>query len=170
MAAASEGPREPPYDPILIRDYILCKGGGELDKLQVIKIASIAYGYVLAMTGKRLFTGGIEAWAYGPVVPAIYETLKEYNGKIDVIPYCMTKSEDGTEINSRLAFIEARLTDEVKEILGAVVEKYRRLSGPQLLRLTHVKGSPWEKAYRKGKQHIPIPDETIERYYSSLGR
>ena len=47
--------REPPYDPTMISDYILCRGGGELDKLQVIKIATIAYGYVLAMTRKRLF-------------------------------------------------------------------------------------------------------------------
>ena len=83
MDGATGGPPyEPPYDPIMIRDYILCKGGGDLDKLQVIKIASIAYGYVLAMTNKRLFRGGVEAWAYGPVVPAIYETLKEYNGRI----------------------------------------------------------------------------------------
>ena len=169
MDGASKGPPyEPPYDPIMIRDYILCKGGGDLDKLQVIKIASIAYGYVLAMTNKRLFRGGIEAWAYGPVVPAIYETLKEYNGRIGEIPYSMTRSCDGAGMDSHLASLEAGLTDQIRVILGAVVDRYRRLSGPELLRLTHIKGSPWEKSYRRGEQHTPIPDEVIRGYYAGL--
>ncbi|MDA7959298.1 MAG: DUF4065 domain-containing protein [Nitrosopumilus sp.] len=169
MEEATGGPPyEPPYDPIMIRDYILCKGGGDLDKLQVIKIASIAYGYVLAMTNKRLFRGGVEAWAYGPVVPAIYETLKEYNGRIGELPYSATGFGNDAGIDSSLAYIEARLTDQVRVILGAVVERYGRLSGSELHRLTHIKGSPWEKSYRRGEQHTPIPDEVIRGYYEGL--
>ena len=159
-------PDDPPYDPLLVRDYIICRSGGTLDRLQVIKIADIAYGWVLGLTGTRLFTGGIEAWAYGPVVPAIYESLKGYGGTIENLPYPIRDADGG--LAGHLRSIEGRMTPEITGIIGPVVDRYRHLGGTELLRLTHVKGTPWERAYRRGGQHVPIPDGLIKQYYHGM--
>ena len=79
-------PDDPPYDPLLVRDYIICRSGGTLDRLQVIKIADIAYGWVLGLTGTRLLPGKSRR-GVRPVVPAIYESLKGYGGTIENLPY-----------------------------------------------------------------------------------
>ena len=104
------------------------------------------------------------------MVPAIYETLKEYNGKIESLPYSMTRLDDVDGIAEQMRLIEQRIPNRVREILAAVVDRYRRLSGPELHRLTHVKGTPWEDAYRRGEQHVRIPDHSIQRYYEALNK
>lgn len=163
-------PHPPPYDPALIQDYIICRGGGRLDKLQVIKIACIAYGHVLAQSNVRLFRGGQEAWAYGPVVSAMYESLKEFHGPIDVIPYSGIPLDGGPEFQKSLAFMAGVMDPEIRGILDVVVEEYGRLSGAELLRLTHLKGSPWARAYRRGEHHTPIPDKIIRDYYLNIAK
>ena len=167
-AMASKRVRDPPYDPDLIRDYILCNAGRPLTKLQVIKIAAIAYGHVMGEGKGRLFASGLEAWEYGPVVPAIYETLKHTDGAIIELPYCKTKIDDGPDFVERKDFINETIRPDIKSILEAVVEEYAGLSGSDLIRLTHVKGSPWAKAYKKGEYNTPIDDADIARYYSDL--
>ncbi|WP_366513810.1 type II toxin-antitoxin system antitoxin SocA domain-containing protein [Planktotalea sp.] len=67
-------------------------------KLQ--KLVYIAYGWHLALSGKKLFTEEIEAWKHGPVVPSLYHEFKhlrenpitsfatsyDYNSEQEIVP------------------------------------------------------------------------------------
>ncbi|MDA7996737.1 MAG: DUF4065 domain-containing protein [Nitrosopumilus sp.] len=159
---------EQPYTTSLVADYIIGRGGGRLDQLQVIKLAFISYGYVLAHCNRKLFNGAIEAWQFGPVVPAIHDMLKPYGfSRIDRLQYCQT-GIGGPGFEERMEYIGGRLDGDVREILDLVVDEYGRLTGDELVRLTHRKGSPWSRSYVEGAYHTVIPDDLIREYYSSI--
>lgn len=144
------------------------RGGGQFTQLQVIKLAFICYGHVLAQHGRRLFNEDIEAWAYGPVIPSLYDTLKIYGSlAIPELQYCRTKI-NGSDFTKRMDFISEKIDKDTKEILNVVIDEYGKLTGPALLRLTHLEGTPWSKSYVKGQYHTIIPDEIIREYYSNI--
>ena len=57
-----------------------------LTPLQLMKLAYMSHGWMLAMTGKPLFNNRIEAWKYGPVIPDLYTQIKKYGSNPMVIP------------------------------------------------------------------------------------
>ena len=157
-----------PYTTSLIADYIIGKGRGKFDQLQVIKLAFISYGYVLAQHDRWLFNGAIEAWRFGPVVPGIYDMLKTYGySKIDKLQYCQTKI-GSPEFEERMGFISDRIDKDARDILDLVIREYGELTGNELVKLTHRKGSPWSRSYVEGEYHTIIPNDLIKDYYSSI--
>ena len=67
-----------------------------------------------------------------------------------------------------MEYIGGRFDGDVREILDLVVDEYGRLTGDELVRLTHRKGSPWSRSYVEGGYHTVIPDDLIREYYSSI--
>src|SRR5437660_12739202 len=51
-----------------------------LTPLQIIKLAYIAHGWMLALYQRPLILDRIEAWKYGPVIPDLYRALRDYGG------------------------------------------------------------------------------------------
>ncbi len=126
--------------------------GRELTPLQLMKLSYICYGWYSATDGARLFQERIEAWRYGPVMPALYHQTKRWGrGPIPEIP------------DSRPTSIEKSLS----VYLRAVIDRYGHLTGRQLSSLTHQKGSPWDQVYRPGVPDIEIPHDVIARYYKA---
>lgn len=156
------------YSSLLVADYLIANGGGRLTPLQVIKMAYISHGYTLALLEYPLVPDEIEAWRYGPVIPSIYNFLKVYGGSpITKLLYCGTAA--GTDsVGERKEFFRRVFPDEVSSILDRVLEVYGPLTGIDLLKLTHKKGSPWSKCYKKGKRRIVIPNKAIKEHYESL--
>ena len=66
------------YSALLVADYLIARGGGMLTPLHVNKLTYISHGYTLAIRSVPLIHDRIEAWQYGPVIPAIYHTLSRY--------------------------------------------------------------------------------------------
>lgn len=157
-----------PYATGLIADYIIGSGGGKFDQLQVIKLAFLSYGHMLAQYDRRLFKGVIEAWRYGPVVPSIYDMLKDYgHDKITELQYCETKL-DSPEFEKRMRFISGKIDTDARGVLDAVIVNYGKLRGPQLVELTHRNKSPWARTYKPGERHTVIEDRLIKEYYSDI--
>lgn len=156
------------YSALLVADYHIAHGGGKLTPLQVIKLAYISHGYTLALLKRPLVPDDIEAWRYGPVIPSLYDSLKVYGGSpISGLLYCGTMA--GTDSAAdRNEFFRSVIQDDARAILGRVLEVYGRLTGIELLRLTHKKGSPWSKYYKKGKLGIVIPNHAIKKHYEKL--
>ena len=108
------------------RDSVI-EGQGELmSNMKLQKMLYYEQGFHLAVFGTPLFEEEIEAWMYGPVVPAVYEVYKDYGyngidpGKVE-------------EIN--LSDREQALFDEVYKVYGA-------FSAIGLMNMTH-RESPW---------------------------
>jgi len=120
---------------------------GYTDKIKLHKLLYISFGFYGAKYQKYLFEDVIEAWQFGPVIPAVY-----WAGK------------DGfftTQQDVKLNMQEQLTIDEVLSFYGQ--------KAPFLLvELTHKKNTPWSNAYIKGRKNIEIKKENIIRYYADF--
>ncbi|MBC6413181.1 MAG: SocA family protein [Hyphomonadaceae bacterium] len=142
-------------DVFTVADEILKtakREGLRLTPMQLVKLAYIAHGWSLAIMGRPLFSEPVEAWKYGPVIPALYHATK-HHGR-NPIPSELIDEE-----------AESPLTERVRSFLEDFVKKYGRLSGVALSSLTHRHGTPWHQVYRKGVGNIPIDDARIAAHY-----
>lgn len=108
------------------RDSVI-EGQGELmSNMKLQKMLYYEQGFHLAVFDTPLFEEDIEAWMYGPVVPAVYEVYKDYGyngidpGKVEEVS---------------LSDREQALFDEVYKVYGAY-------SAIGLMNMTH-RESPW---------------------------
>ena len=74
------------------------------------------------------------------------------------------------KLETKPSRLHRTLTDEsAQNILDQVYDRYGRMSGPALSRLTHAAGTPWDHTYVPGSFGIVIPTDMIEDYYAQLG-
>ncbi len=148
------------YDVLTVADAILkiAKGQGKtLTPMQLVKLTYIAHGWSLGLRKKDLFQNRIEAWQYGPVIPDLYHATKSYGR--DPIPLSMIGNPSDIQVS-----------DDDRELLEAVFNRYGNLSGIDLSYLTHKSNTPWYQVYHPGIRNIEIPDELITKHYEELAR
>jgi uncharacterized phage-associated protein len=129
--------------------------GRKLTNMQLQKLVYIAHGYTLAILHDPLIDQSVEAWRYGPVIEALYKTLRQYGaGQVtDPIP----------------TPFKEQVPEDARAIISTVYEAYSRFSGPQLSTMTHKAGTPWAQVYDpKAFYNQDIPNPLIERYYVDL--
>lgn len=151
------------YTPQHVANYFLDRAadeGRDITPLKLIKLVYIAYGWVLALLGAKLFSEQIEAWRHGPVVPSLYHEFKHF-GK-DPITSRSLCIDDGFDFGGE----EPRIEDNspVLAVLDKVWAAYRRFSGWALREKTHALGTPWHESYAVG-QNRPIEDRLIAPHY-----
>ena len=127
---------------------------GKIPAVKLHKLLYYAQAWSLVWDDRPLFREGIEAWANGPVVPAVYSF---HRGK-----YAVHTWPRG----------DARRLDELAiETLDIVLEHYGGRPSRDLVSLTH-REDPWKNA--RGdlplgqRSHGPITQEAMMEYYSSL--
>lgn len=124
--------------------YSADKGGELMTNMKLQKMLYYQQGFHLAYFGTPLFDEDIEAWMYGPVVPAIYEEYK-------------SKGRNGIEPNRELAFSfeqknELALFNEVCKVYGAY-------SAIGLMNMTHEE-MPWKSTPTgEGEGHVIAKDK-----------
>jgi uncharacterized phage-associated protein len=123
-------------------------------KLQ--KLVYYSQAWSLVWLEKPLFHDPVEAWANGPVVPALYSVLR---GQFQV-------SADQLAGGSAEA-----LTEEQQEVVDKVIDFYGKHDPQWLSDLTHAE-DPWIQA-RKGlpageRGHQQISQASMAEYYSGL--
>ena len=152
---------------MIVADYILARREIHMTPLQVNKLTYIAHGFNLAIYDKKLVNESVEAWQFGPVFPSLYYALRDFGGSnIPSLLYCNTMVND-TELDNRVQFLKTVLGDHT-HVIDLVMETYGKLTGSRLITLTHEKGTPWHKFYRKGRRGIVIPTQEIKTHYKDL--
>lgn len=139
-----------------IADEILKIGkraGRSFTPMQLMKLVYIAHGWSLAILDRDIFQDRIEAWKYGPVIPALYQATRQFRRK--PIPHDLIDEDSPPKVSR-----------EVLSFLQDVVDKYGHLSGIQLSKLTHRPGTPWDQVYEPGGSNIEISDRLIKQHYS----
>lgn len=129
--------------------------GGVLSVMKILKLAYIAHGWHLGLTGEPLFADRIQAWRYGPVIPTLYDTFRDQGMKVEH----EVRKED-----------EVPLNEESERILEKVWEKYSGFTAFQLSEITHQEGAPWQVASSIGGYYAPIPDALVRDYYYRKSR
>ena len=150
---------------VVVGDYITGLGKGVFTHMQVLKLAFMSHGYTLAIREKPLFVEEIQAWKYGPVIPALYEALRVHGGApIPHLYYCKT-SVLSDELGKRMDDLRGHFDPENLEIVNKTVEVYRDYKAFELSYITHKDGSPWKSAMERGGEFSTIENDDMKAYY-----
>jgi uncharacterized phage-associated protein len=136
-----------------VAKYIL-ERQGSISTWKLQKLVYYTQAWHLVWAEKPLFQDRIEAWANGPVVPALYS---QHRGQFTVSKW---RKGDVEKLTSR----EAKTIDRV-------LASYGSLSGHQLVYLTHNEG-PWLEA-RAGvgpteRSRNQITPESMAAFYLAV--
>jgi uncharacterized phage-associated protein len=133
--------------------YIL-KETGEMTAMKLQKLVYYSQAWSLVWDDRPLFEETIEAWANGPVVPALYQS---HRGKFKVLDW---PEGDAT-----------KLSLEEEETIDAILQHYGPRSSQWLSELTH-KEQPWVEArgdLAPGERgNSVISHAAMAEYYGSL--
>lgn len=143
------------------------KDGSEIRLLKLMKEVYISHGFSLAITGSSLLDprfDRVEAWKYGPVIPSVYYSFKQYKDnpikeKTDVMT---------TDGNGVIDFNTPNLEDPTaRRIVEVVWKRYKAMNDSDLVTLTHKSGTPWAACYEEGANNV-IPDSFTKLYYEKV--
>ena len=123
-----------------------------IDNLKLNKLLYFAQGWHMVKLHKPLFMDEIEAWDYGPVIPAVYHAFK-----------CCGANPIEEPLDK---FDEKRLSEDTLSLLLDVYNEYGRYTGWALKDLTHQPDTPWSKVYERGMNRR-ISQEDIEAYFKT---
>ena len=105
------------YSASCIANYFI-ENTKSIDNLRLNKFVYIAYGLALVYKERELFKDRIEAWEYGPVIPAIYHEFKKYKDKkIIEQSYILDQNE-----KKEFSFIDKK-DKGAKEVLDAASKR-----------------------------------------------
>lgn len=130
---------------------------GPMTAMKLHRLCFYAYGYHLAWEGRRLFPERFEAWANGPVVPALHEA---HRGRFELGP-------------GDIPGDPGLLDDGERESVGIVLEQLGHLSAHELSVMTH-QDAPWRLArVRSGvglieRSSEPLRDDEIAEHFEAL--
>ena len=139
-----------------------------ITQLGLMKRVYIAHGFSLAINKVSLLDNRfdkVEAWKYGPVIPSVYHSFKQYKASPITGKAVVMEWDENTD---RMSFPEPMLAnDNAKKMVEMVWKRYRNFTDSEIVSLTHRRGTPWAVCYVPG-QNSPIPDEITALYYEKL--
>ena len=143
------------------------KEGTPIHLLGLVKRVYIAHGFALALLGRGLLDprfDKVEAWKYGPVIPSVYHSFKQYKRENITTPTVMLYQDDNGDYDFKTPEIK---NEQDKLIVEMVWKRYHDYSDNSLVDLTHMDGTPWKVCYKEG-ENKEIPDSFTELYYQKL--
>ena len=136
--------------------------GKQLTNMQLQKLVYFAHGWHLALTGEPLLTDAVKAWDFGPVIPPLYNRLKQYGNGVVTDPIKRRDPETG-----EIHVVEEEESEFEQKLLQRIWEVYGHMNGLQMSYLSHQPGTPWEITWNKQKYSV-IPDELLKGHFLSL--
>ncbi|MDP2009167.1 MAG: DUF4065 domain-containing protein [Phenylobacterium sp.] len=130
--------------------------GRTLTQMQLQKLVYIAHGWKLALAGAPLIRDEVQAWQYGPVIPRLYNTVREFRDR----PVSGPIPQDPND------YLDANEDMLIQQVYGI----YGKFSGPQLSQLTHATGTPWETTYKPNSFGLGISNDKIQDHYRRLAQ
>lgn len=116
-----------------------------VSNLKLQKLLYFVQGVSLALNNVPAFEDKIVAWKYGPVVEAVYYAYSMYGANNIIIPF----------------EVDLDLTEELKTVVKLVLDELLEVSAIELVKETHVVGSPWSKV----NLNDIIPTDSIKKYF-----
>ncbi len=128
-----------------------------LSPMKLQKLLFFLYGRHLADTGEKLFNEPFAVWKYGPVVESVYYEFKCF-GSDNITDFARDARGD--------AYFPSRNSGTNERFFisfNKTWERYKNCMANYLVFLTHQQGTPWYRADRENKSHIP--NEYISQYF-----
>ncbi|NWN45732.1 Panacea domain-containing protein [Candidatus Phytoplasma pruni] len=136
------------------------KNINDLTNLKLQKLVYYARAHHLVLTKKqeKLVDYNFEAWDFGPVIPQLFQKIRQYVKPHKNITHTIPLTEK--ELTNE------PLTPQQKTSIDHIIFKYGRKTGQVLSLLTHNE-SPWYDVWEPDKAYSEsiITDEAIYQYY-----
>ena len=126
--------------------------GYGISNLKLQKVLYFVQAEFLVSTSSPCFSDTIEAWDFGPVVPAVYHRYKVYGSAI--IPASNTPW---------MSIFEQPISEGDKRLINSVVDRLIGYSAATLVNVTHNQ-TPWKNAYVRGYNN-PISNHSIRAFF-----
>ncbi len=131
--------------------------GTPLPQMKLHKLTYMAHGWNLAIANEPLVDDSPEAWDNGPVFRLIWDRIRDY----------------GTDAHGHILRhtgqpFSADLSEQQRDIIRHVWNKYRNFSAFQLSDMTHQPGTPWTEAYFNQGRNTVLSNDAIRRHYQQL--
>ncbi|MEU4296377.1 Panacea domain-containing protein [Kitasatospora aureofaciens] len=129
-----------------------------MSAMKLQKLTYFSYGYHLAWDDEPMFPEPFEAWANGPVAPALYADHRRR--------YILDAGDISGDPD--------RLAPNQRESIDIVLDKLGSYSAHQLSEASHHEAGPWQMARtRAGAQELErsteqLRDEEIADYFAAL--
>lgn len=156
------------YDGREVANFVLdqCEvHARDISHLSLQKIVYFGHVWSLIKLGRPLIKHSFEAWEFGPVLPYLYRDFK---------------SAGSGPLRARARRLDARSGERttvaysfdasIHELLVTVTDFYSRLTAAELVRMSHLPGSPWYQVWNHAGKANPgmlIRDEAIVEFYST---
>ena len=140
--------------------------GRRITNLSLQKIVYFCHVWSLVDQRRALLKHQFEAWQYGPVLQYLYREFKQFDRE----PIMGRAMKIDPKTGNRQV-VRYELHEETYQLLSRVVDFYSRLSSTELVKLSHVKGGPWDMAWNHGGDVNPgmrIENDAITRFYSKV--
>ena len=138
-----------------------------ISNLKLQKILYFVQAKFLISQGRVCFADNIEAWDFGPVVPAVFREFKVF-GSCLIMPVTHYFVEDKNEFFNirKVEFKDNLISDEDKAVIDEVVDYFADFSSVALTELTF-KQFPWKNAYSECCRNV-ITAESIRDYFLNM--
>jgi uncharacterized phage-associated protein len=157
------------YDGRAVANFILdyCDGRGRsVTNLALQKLVYFCHVWSLIALGGPLVRHKFEAWEFGPVLPYLYRSFKNYDRAPIVGRATQIDPSDGKQ-----RVVGYDFSFETDSLLREIVEFYSRLRAGDLVELSHVEGGPWHSVWNHAGAVNPgmkIDDMSILEFYSKV--
>lgn len=139
--------------------------GQNISNLVLQKLVFFCHVWSLIKRGEPLVRHDFEAWEYGPVLPYLYRDFRNAErGPITTRAKSLDPKTGGKKV------VEASFDPKTEQLIKNVLDFYTKMSPYDLVRLSHVKGGPWDQIWNhEGKVNpgMRIPNRLIADFYKS---
>jgi len=153
---------------VAVANYFVRKSlesGVPVTPMKLTKLVYTAHGWYLGLTGEPLIAEGVQAWKYGPVIPSVYDSFKNYGGSP------ITEPAGTLEPNGHVVYYSLN-TPNLTSFLDRIWDVYKDYSAIELSALTHQENTPWYEVWNqqggRDKRSVVIPNAAIQSYYQDL--
>lgn len=158
------------YRALQIANYVVhvaLTNGLKITNLHLQKILYYLQAVSLVYTGRLLFSGVIEKWPLGPVVPDVYHEYKEYGSQpIKAIAREYVFNFDTMEIDT-VDFDENTIRHEDRRTIEPLILQLLTLDPFELVNKTHEHSiwSDYKEKIENGSKGLCYTNEEIHEYF-----
>lgn len=124
-----------------------------LTPLKLMKLVYLCHGWSLVHLKTDLLREEIEAWQYGPVIPDLYQAIRNFRAQpvpAEILP-------------------NVSLSQRQQSLISSVYSTYKPYTGAQLSALTHNTGTPWHRTWNNGRgRNATIQTAMIRDHFQEL--
>lgn len=138
---------------------------GRMSPMKLQKLVYYSHGWSLALFDEPLIEDRIEAWQYGPVIPALYYEFKEF-GNAPITRLAKELAFEGP--SGKAVEVEPEVVDgRSKKLVQKVWDRLGHYSAVELSNLTHSENEPWFKVTKR-RPGMAIPNELIRDCFKDM--